>query len=405
MTKVTALAGEPTKQPHERAASKGKRRIIPLDLESAVANLECGANVVIRVEDVPVGVTLSAGSGASGSTNADNADVAHVWSLRTDELEDLHLLAPANFKQDCTLTIRILLPDPDGYDYATTLAKFDVLVTAAGAISPFSALQKEDRKGETASLVQLRDLIGRKGGKAEAKSAKRSLNFLDGENSRAPDEQRATTVLQQLLDEEDRRDAEKQRIAEAEAEWRVQEERRLRVARAEWEKETELQVAAALEKARAEEAQRQAQAELLFQEKLAERAMTVETRWKVKELRQSLPRGGKGAAAANEPPATGASEAAIEARLKAELADKLKAAEARWQAAEAERLAAARSQWEAAHKAASDQAAGAANDRVAASEAQLKVALAEQLKAAESRWQAAEAERLAAARSEWEAAH
>ena len=36
----------------------------------------------------------------------------------------------------------------------------DVLVTASGAVSPFSALQKEDRKVETASLVQLRDLIG-----------------------------------------------------------------------------------------------------------------------------------------------------------------------------------------------------------------------------------------------------
>ena len=127
MSKAAALADHKAKPATERKSSIGKLRGIPLDLATAVANLNVKGEVIIRVEDVPAGVRLSAGDAASGLvTGEEGQDKTSVWSLRVADLEDLHLLTSASEPANYPLTIRILLPDPDGYDYATTAG---VLIT------------------------------------------------------------------------------------------------------------------------------------------------------------------------------------------------------------------------------------------------------------------------------------
>src|SRR5215475_2294716 len=266
MSKATAKAEDGAK-PADRRKGSSKTRAIAIDLETAVSKLDLPDSVIVRVEDMPAGARLSAGSGSSAQLTADNdRDPGNVWSLRLSELRDLHLLTAPSEQTSYPLTIRILLPDPDGYDYATTVAKFDMLVTDTETVSAFDHLQTDERGASDPSLVHLRNIIGKSRAKTDGKPAKRALNLIDPSASRPPDEQRSTAALQSLLDEEDRREAERQRLADAEAEWKALEERRLAAAREEWEKEAQQRIAAALAQAKGAEADRTALAEARFKE-------------------------------------------------------------------------------------------------------------------------------------------
>src|SRR5499433_4185835 len=313
MSKAIAKAEETATAAADRSKG-GKLRGIPLDLESAVTNLDLPDNVIVRVEDMPVGARLSAGTGAAALLTADNdRDPGNVWSLRLSELHDLHLLTTATDPANYPLTIRVLLPDPDGYDYATTLAKFDLLVTDTGSVSAFSGLQGEERSKSDPSLLHLRSIIS-KGRKGETKSGKRALNLIDPNASRPPDEHRSTAVLQTLLDEEDRREAERKRMADAEADWLSREERRLAVAREDWEKETQQRVADSLAQAQVAETERLNIAEAKFKDRLAEQLAAAERRWQTRQLRQK--KGDGGGKGADVEPAIDIE--AIEAKLQAE---------------------------------------------------------------------------------------
>ncbi|MGH6962242.1 MAG: hypothetical protein ACREE7_17305, partial [Dongiaceae bacterium] len=237
MSKAQALAQHKAKPAAERNSGDGKLRGVPVDLESAVANLHVSPDVIIRVEDVPSDARLSAGDAASGLvTGEEGQDKMSVWSLKVADLPGLHLLTSSPEPINYPLTIRVLMPDPDGYAYASTVAKFDILVTDAGGVSAFSGLSPDERGNSKsdAALTHLRGLITKSRGKGDAKS-KRGIDLDAPRAVPPPDEQRATAVLHQLMEEEDRREAERKRMAEAEAEWRLHEDRRLAEAREQWE--------------------------------------------------------------------------------------------------------------------------------------------------------------------------
>src|SRR5262249_2452380 len=111
-----------------------------------------------------------------------------------------------------------------------------------------------------AALTHLRGLITKsRGGKSDAKG-KRGID-LDAPHAAPPNEQRSTAVLHQLMEEEERREAERKRMADAEAEWRLHEDRRLAEAREQWEAEAQQRMAVALDHAGRAEEQRMAAAE------------------------------------------------------------------------------------------------------------------------------------------------
>jgi hypothetical protein len=207
-------------------------------------------------------------------------------------------------------------------------------------VSAFSGLSSDERGNSKsdAALSHLRGLITKSRGKGDLKG-KRGIDLDAPRAVPLPDEQRATAVLQQLMEEEDRREAERKRMAEAEAEWRLHEDRRLADAREQWEAEAQQRIAVALQQASRDEQQRLAAAEAKLKDRLAEQLVLAEARLKTK-LARGRAGGGKDVAAVD----VDAIEAAVTSRLQAEFADEISATEARWKTAEAN-AAAAKAAW------------------------------------------------------------
>jgi hypothetical protein len=94
------------------------RRKIALDLESTLAQLGVVDGVYLVVEDVPPEVRLSAGRCNGNET----------WSIGPGELDKLHAIVPGARSGSFTLRVRVLCPDPHGYEYANTVGQFDIVV-------------------------------------------------------------------------------------------------------------------------------------------------------------------------------------------------------------------------------------------------------------------------------------
>jgi hypothetical protein len=73
----------------------------------------------IVVEDVPAAVRLS--------TGRHNGDLS--WSLAPGELDGVYATLPANRRDAFVLSVRVLIPDPHGYEFASTAARFDVVIS------------------------------------------------------------------------------------------------------------------------------------------------------------------------------------------------------------------------------------------------------------------------------------
>ena len=97
----------------------GTSRSVAIDLYDPLLRLGAIDGVYIVVEDIPPGVRFSA-----GRFNGDD-----TWSLGPGEIDGLRTILPSHLDAPFTLTVRVLTPDPCGYDYASTTAKFDVVVT------------------------------------------------------------------------------------------------------------------------------------------------------------------------------------------------------------------------------------------------------------------------------------
>jgi hypothetical protein len=175
--------------------------------------------------------------------------------------------------------------------------------------------------------------------------------------------------------------------AEREA-WQVEEVARRSAIEAEWRAELERQVAAVENRIAARHQQELAAAEARWREEASHRETQVDTA------------------------STGAAAAAIEAKLRAEYADKLAAAEAKLAQQYQERLAALEAAWQVKFKERVAAIESQWADRLRQQEAALKAAagpelqgkIDEALAAARATWHSEEAERLAAAKASWDAA-
>ena len=91
--------------------------IIPvslLKLPGRPVNLD---NCFIAVDNLPFGVHLTA-----GVTNEQG-----TWLLTPRQLEEVALVVPGTHLDSFPVSLRIVMLDPDGYEFAATIARFDVL--------------------------------------------------------------------------------------------------------------------------------------------------------------------------------------------------------------------------------------------------------------------------------------
>ena len=200
-------------------------RAVAVDLQSPLMQLGAIDGVYVVVEGIPAGVRFSA-----GRYNGDG-----TWSLAPGELEELCAILQGERTDPFVLTVRVLTPDPCGYDYASTAATFDVVVTPGAIPSAVTAIHRQ---------VQPVDPFG--------------------PLVAPPDDPRA---------------AEDRRLAAARAEWQAEEALRLERARAQWEAAAREQWAAAEAALKARHAADLAEAESGWHDREAARIAAAETQW------------------------------------------------------------------------------------------------------------------------------
>jgi hypothetical protein len=169
-------------------AAPAGRLTIPLDLKSALAHLRPDEHTSIRLEGVPEGMQLSAGSG----------DANNVWSLTLAELDNLKVIAPAGFRGQSPLSVNLIRRDPEA-GTAETVSNFGLLLTPEGAMSAFSGLESEEKDSAPDSIVRLRSQVSKGRGLLAVKTGKRALDFGDGSATAAFAAQRSSEHLNALL--------------------------------------------------------------------------------------------------------------------------------------------------------------------------------------------------------------
>src|SRR5262249_55492763 len=115
---VMSFASDIAAAKHNPGDASVEIRRVPLDLQPPLLQVNAVDGIYIVVQDVPAGVRLSA-----GRCNGDD-----TWSLAPRELDGLQAIMPPDRTEPFLLTMRILTPDPCGYDFASTAAKFEVMV-------------------------------------------------------------------------------------------------------------------------------------------------------------------------------------------------------------------------------------------------------------------------------------
>jgi hypothetical protein len=217
------------------------RQTIPLDLKPALAHLRPDQHTSIRLEGVPEGMQLSAGSG----------DANNVWSLTLADLDNLKVIAPAGFRGQSPLSVNLIRHDPQA-GTAETVSNFGLLLTADGAMSAFSGLESEEKDSAPDSIVRLRSQVSKGRGLLSTKPAKKALDFGDGRAAFAA--QRSSEHLNALLRGElaynDGATSEaslqvEQRVALARKLWEGEAAQKQAAARKEWEAEVAGRIATA----------------------------------------------------------------------------------------------------------------------------------------------------------------
>jgi hypothetical protein len=208
-------------------ANDAPGQTIRLDLHPALAVLGYYDGVYVVVSDMPIGARLSA-----GRSNGD-----FTWSLLPAELEDLSLVLPSG-RSEAFLTVSIVTPDPDGYEFASTAAQFNIIVGEGISTVPFSSLRRiepDHRRQGWPGVVQRaveaeRSRLGRiLGDDRQIDSLDRSLPAMDARV--------ATTAAHSAAEQEAMIQA--RLLAAARIEWRVDEELRFERARAQWQAEAD----------------------------------------------------------------------------------------------------------------------------------------------------------------------
>ena len=203
-------------------------RRVALDLHHPLLQVGATDGVCVVVEDVPARIRLSAGRCNGNDT----------WSLAPGELDGLHAILPPDLIEPFLLSVRILTPDACGYDYASTTAKFEIIVLP-------------DR--ESAVAVAARSL------------------------TRAPAWPRSRPAQPAL--QSDSITADDPRLAAARAEWQVEEEIRFGRARRYWESTEEERWLARESELRAQLATELAEVETRWARRESNRVAAVEAHW------------------------------------------------------------------------------------------------------------------------------
>src|SRR5262249_5922219 len=160
-----------------------------------------------------------------------------TWSLAPGELDGLQAIVPSDRVEPFLMSVRVLTPDPHGYDYALTTAKFELIVFP-------------DRELSVA-------FSGRNATGALARPRSRPVQPSFEGDSMADD----------------------RRLAAARAEWQVEEEVRLGRAHAYWESAEQERWLARESELRAQFCIELAEAEARWASQEAGRVAAVEARW------------------------------------------------------------------------------------------------------------------------------
>ena len=233
VTDVSTAAARPESKSTQPGAP-GKRSI-PLDLKPALAHLRPDEHTTIRLDGVPEGMQLSA-----GSIGADNA-----WLLTLAELDGLAIVAPSGYVGQSPLSVDLLRRDPRG-GQSEIVFSFGVLLTPEGAMSAFNGLEPEEREGNFDSVLRLRSSVGKGRGKLKIKTTKRPVDFGTAESIAAFTAQRSQAHLDALFRGElaynDGVTSEasmkvEQRVTLARSLWESEAAERLAKARQEWDAE------------------------------------------------------------------------------------------------------------------------------------------------------------------------
>jgi hypothetical protein len=113
-----SVAAEVASGGGELGVKAAEIRRVALDLQDLLLRAGTPDGIYIVIEDVPTETRLSAGRCNGNET----------WSLAPGELDGLTLVLPLTRIEPFLLSVRILAPDPCGYDYASTTAKFEIVV-------------------------------------------------------------------------------------------------------------------------------------------------------------------------------------------------------------------------------------------------------------------------------------
>jgi len=203
-------------------------RRVALDLEHPLLQAGAVDGVYVVVEDVPAGIRLTAGRCNGNDT----------WSLAPGELDGLQAILPPDRIGPFLMSVRILTPDPHGYDYASTAAKFELIICP---------------DCESAVAVSGRNATG-----ASAWPRPRPIQpFLQSDSMAAEDRP----------------------LTAAQAEWQVEEEIRFARARAYWESTEEERWLARESELRAQFGVELAEAEARWASQEARRVAAVEAHW------------------------------------------------------------------------------------------------------------------------------
>jgi hypothetical protein len=198
---------------------------VAIDLQTPLMRLGAIDGVYVVLEDIPPGVRFSAG----------RCNGVDTWSLAPGELEGFYATLPGARKDPFVLAVRVLTPDPCGYEYASTTATFDVVVEPGATPSAVAALSRCSQQAKPlGSIVAV------------------------------PDAPRAT---------EDRR------LAAARAEWHAEAALQFERARTQWEAATCEQWAAREAALGAQHAVDLAEAETRWRRREADRIGMAEARW------------------------------------------------------------------------------------------------------------------------------
>jgi hypothetical protein len=228
MAVIEALSGEAADgQTDAAAGDRGHRRFVPLDLRAPLSRLGVLDGIYIVVENMPTGARLSAGRC--------NGDLS--WSLAPDELEGLQLILPDGADRPYALTIRILTPDPQGYDFASTLAKFDLLGAPDGEPPMVPAFGQPVWVDDMHWPQMVRQAYARHQASRDQHTHGHEVVSIDAPRTtsdRSLPPGAAPTNRSRI---EEQRLSDEARIAALRAEWRAEEELRLERARADWEAE------------------------------------------------------------------------------------------------------------------------------------------------------------------------